>query len=197
MAESRYPSAREVAPRIRQRFVAFRTIAAAAGSSVMPSAPSDEDIEAIVDAAFWASLRREEDYLPRISLALLPPDRAKTRSPSSTPLPLGPVAPREGVARSGAAAAFIWASGAMNGQLQVWGTTRVVPAYCFVLEVAAPGLLVIKHHRGEAASSSTLPCSKADRIKMIEEQAIGAARLPRAAHVASRIRLGRPDGTRI
>src|SRR6187397_2082909 len=92
MAESRYPSAREVAPRIRARFTAFRTIAAAAGSSVMPSAPSDEDIEAAVDAAFWASLRREENYLPRISLALLPPELAVNPVTFSTALPLSPVA---------------------------------------------------------------------------------------------------------
>ena len=36
--------------------------------------PDEEAIETIVDAAFWASLRREEGLWPRISLALVPPD---------------------------------------------------------------------------------------------------------------------------
>ena len=40
----------------------------------------------------------------------------------------------------------VWPEG---GELKVWGTTRALPALCFVLEVATPGLLVIKHHRGE------------------------------------------------
>ncbi len=36
-----------------------------------------------------------------------------------------------------------------RGELCVWGTTRAIPVLCFVLEVAAPGLLVVKHHRGQ------------------------------------------------
>src|SRR5687768_12794626 len=31
--------------------------------------PDAETIEAVIEAAFWASLRREEGYTPRISLA--------------------------------------------------------------------------------------------------------------------------------
>ena len=31
----------------------------------------------------------------------------------------------------------------------MWGTVRVLPRLCFVLEVAAPGLLVVKHQRGD------------------------------------------------
>ena len=38
--------------------------------------PDEEAIEAIIDAAFWASLRREEGYVPKISLALLAPEQA-------------------------------------------------------------------------------------------------------------------------
>ena len=37
---------------------------------LLPDAPV---IEALVDAAFWASVRREEGYVTKISLALLPP----------------------------------------------------------------------------------------------------------------------------
>ena len=38
--------------------------------------PDAGSIETIIDAAFWASLRREEGYTPTISLAFLPPERA-------------------------------------------------------------------------------------------------------------------------
>jgi hypothetical protein len=171
MAQSRYPSAQEVAPRIQGRFAAFRTIAEAAGSSVMPSAPLVDDVEAVVDAAFWASLRREENYLPRISLALLPPDLAANPVTFATPLPLSPaalvkVAPA--VERRGIHLG-VWRD---NGVLRVWGTTRVVPASCMVLEVAAPGLLVIKHHRGDGGKYVNVAVLEADRVKMISDHAM-------------------------
>jgi hypothetical protein len=44
-------------------------------TDLAPEADLDA-VEAIIDAAFWASLRREEGYTPTISLAFLPPDRA-------------------------------------------------------------------------------------------------------------------------
>jgi len=177
MTESRYPSAREVAPRIRERFTAFRTIAAAAGSSVMPSAPSNEDIEAVVDAAFWASLRREENYLPRISLALLPPDLATNPVTFSTALPLSPVAlvkVAPAVERRGIHLG-VWR---INGTLIVWGTTRVVPASCMVLEVAAPGLLVIKHHRGDGGKYVNVAVLESDQVKMISDHAMAQPDCP-------------------
>jgi hypothetical protein len=36
--------------------------------------------------------------------------------------------------------------------LWVWGTTRVVPTWCFVLEVIAPGLLVVKFRRRDPST---------------------------------------------
>ena len=41
------------------------------------SPPDAAAIETMVDAAFWASLRREESYIPRISLAFLTPDQTE------------------------------------------------------------------------------------------------------------------------
>ena len=34
-----------------------------------------EDVAALIEAAFWASLRREEGYVPKISIALVAPER--------------------------------------------------------------------------------------------------------------------------
>src|SRR3546814_20023482 len=38
--------------------------------------PDRPIVEALIDTAFWASLRREEGQEPKISLAFLPPDMA-------------------------------------------------------------------------------------------------------------------------
>ena len=53
-------------------------------------APGVDTIEAIVDAAFWASLRREEGYVPRISLAFAAPDEVKRPLRFERPLRLTP-----------------------------------------------------------------------------------------------------------
>jgi hypothetical protein len=58
-----------------------------------------------------------------------------------------------------------------NGELRVWGTTRVIPAFSFVLEVAAPGLLVVKHHRSEGSKFVNVAVLEGDQIKVIDEQA--------------------------
>lgn len=133
--------------------------------------PTREDIEALVDAAFWASLRREENLLPRISLALVPREEAVQPLLFATPLPLAPVALVRvapaverrgihlGVARAGT-------------RLQVWGTTRVVPSYGLILEVAGPGLLVIKHHRGDGGKYVNVAVLEADRILLIDDGAL-------------------------
>jgi hypothetical protein len=59
-----------------------------------------------------------------------------------------------------------------DGQLAVWGTTRTIPAYCFVLEVSSPGLLVIKHHRGDVSGKFVnVAVLEGDRLKIVDERA--------------------------
>src|SRR5204862_4680238 len=59
-----------------------------------------------------------------------------------------------------------------DGELSVWGTTRTIPTYCFVLEVSSPGLLVIKHHRGEESGKYVnVAVLEGDRLMMIDETA--------------------------
>jgi hypothetical protein len=62
----------------------------------------------------------------------------------------------------------VWREG---DQLRVWGAARTVPPFCFVLEVAAPGLLVVKHHRGEAGKFVNVAVIEGDQVKVIDEQA--------------------------
>src|SRR5918993_2571147 len=76
LTEPAYPAARAVASAVEQIFA--RNIASARQRlpDVAPT-PDVAAMEAIIDAAFWASLRREEAYRPKISLAFLPPEDAQ------------------------------------------------------------------------------------------------------------------------
>jgi len=132
--------------------------------------PSLADIESIVDAGFWASLRREEGYVPKISLALVAPELVSQPILFATPLPLSstpltkvaPAVERPGIHLG------VWRFG---NDLRVWGTTRAIPAFVMVLEVAAPGLLVIKHHRGDGGKFVNVAVLEGDQIKIIDEHA--------------------------
>jgi hypothetical protein len=167
-----YPAARAAAPRVRDHFERHLAAAAARqGGQPIATIPDIAAIEFLVDAAFWASLRREEGYVPRISLAYVSPGEVPHPLVFERPLSLSAaglarVAPA--VERSGIHLG-VWLDG---DQLRVWGTTRSVPTYCFVLEVAAPGLLVIKHHRGEEAGKFVnVAVLEGDQIKIIDEHA--------------------------
>jgi hypothetical protein len=167
-----YPAARFVAPTIREHFMRL----AGVDSAVVPptALPALDDIEHLIDAAFWASLRREEGYAPKISLALIPPQDAVQPVMFGRSLPLLPttlvkVAPA--VERPGIHLG-VWKT---DGELQVWGAVRTIAKVCLVLEVAAPGLLVVKHHRGDAGKFINVAVLEGDQIKMIDED---ASRLP-------------------
>ncbi|HVZ23390.1 MAG TPA: hypothetical protein VG871_20095 [Vicinamibacterales bacterium] len=170
MQTARYGGANAAAPRIAGHFARHISAAQRDGRVAGP-APSVETIETIVDAAFWASLRREEGFVPRISLAYLPPERAHRPLLFERPLPLAPA----GLAKVGPAVERagihlgVWER---DGALSVWGTTRTIPMYCFVLEVNSPGLLVIKHHRGEESGKFVnVAVLEGDRLMMIDERA--------------------------
>ena len=128
-------------------------------------------IERLINATFWASLRREEGYVPKISLAYLPPDQDARRLCFERSLPLtaralakvAPVVERAGIHLG------VWHEG---DELRVWGTTHTIPTFCFVLEVVEPGLLVIKHHRGEQSGKYVnVAVLEGDHIKVVDEHA--------------------------
>jgi hypothetical protein len=53
----------------------------------------------------------------------------------------------------------------------VWGTTRVIPTFTFVLEVVDPGLLVVKHRRGDGGKFVNVLVLQGDQIKVVDEHA--------------------------
>jgi hypothetical protein len=171
MTEPGYPAARIVAPKVEAHFAQHAEDARQRGREVRVTPPDADTIEAIIDAAFWASLRREESYVPKISLALLPPEAADHPMMFERPLPLQPdklvkVAPA--VERAGIHLG-VWRN---DEGLYVWGTVRIIPALSIVVEVAAPGLLVVKHHRGgESGKFVNVAVLEGDQIKVVDERA--------------------------
>jgi hypothetical protein len=169
-----YPAARAIAATVQAHFRRHMAAARDRGATLLAPEPDPEAIEAIVDAAFWASLRREEGISPTISLAFLPPDAAVQPLVFGEPLPLYPAALAKlapAVERPGIHLG-VWRLG--DG-LKVWGTTRNLPPYCFVLEVVASGLLVVKHRSDPFGKFINVAVLEGDQIKVIDE---GNALLP-------------------
>jgi hypothetical protein len=55
-------------------------------------------------------------------------------------------------------------------ELCVWGATLGIPPLCFVVEVSAPGLLVVKHHSGdERRKFVNVAVLEGDQVKLVEE----------------------------
>jgi hypothetical protein len=171
IAQKAYPAAHLAAPRLYEHFAHHLD----RNASTAP-VPDVAAIEALIDTAFWASLRRQEGYVPKISLAFLPPERSRQPLLLERPLPLregalarvAPAVEREGIHLG------VWRD--REGELLVWGTLRDIPKFCFVLEVASPGLLVVKHHRGdELAKFVNVAVLEGDQIKVIDPR---ASRLP-------------------
>jgi hypothetical protein len=166
-----YPAADIVAPQLHDHFARHLADARQRGAGNLASQPDLGTIATLVDAAFWASLRHEEGYASKISLAFLHPTQAPQPMIFERPIPLDPAALAKvapAVERAGIHLG-VWHDG---GALRVWGTTGAIPALCFVLEVAGPGLLVVKHHRGEEAGKFVnVAVLEGDQIKLIDEQA--------------------------
>src|SRR4051794_212606 len=98
MKREAYAAARTIAPKLHAYFARHREEALLRGHGPLAPLPEAATIEALIDVAFWASLRREEGYAPRISLAYL--SQGEVEHPMLFERPLGldpgiltPVAP--------------------------------------------------------------------------------------------------------
>jgi hypothetical protein len=170
-----YNAARSVAESVERHFVDHHRALGPVYKEELAPRPGAALIEAMIDTTFWTSLRKEEGRAPKISLAFLPPELAGyplvfERRVVLSPKHLTKLAPA--VERSGIHLG-VWHDG---NELYVWGTTRVIPSLCFVLEVVEPGVLVIKHRRvdgfGKFVNVAVL---RGDQVKIIDE---GTVRLP-------------------
>ena len=168
-----YSVARVAAPRIAAHLAAHRERGGLSAQSIA-LLPDADTVEMLIDAAFWASLRREEGYVPKISLAYLPatPDVFPMRFEQPIPLEpgaltkLAPAVERPGIHLG------VW-----DGR--VWGATRSIPPYCFVVEVVSPGLLVVKHRpRHESRKFVNVAVLEADHVKIVDENVSAVADCP-------------------
>jgi len=174
-----YPPARAVADTVAEHYHRHIAQASARGASTTMAEPPDAGtIERIINAAFWASLRREEGRAPTISLAYLPREAAGAALLVERPLPLDPatltkLAPA--VERPGIHLG-VWPNG---NELRIWGATRAIPPLCFVVEVIEPGLLVVKHRRidpqGKFANVAVL---EGDQIKIVDAEGVLTSECP-------------------
>ncbi|RZK49915.1 MAG: hypothetical protein EOO99_03960 [Pedobacter sp.] len=173
-----YQAAKLVSVQVERHFAHHLQLASDAGEIELAPLPPARVIEAIIDVAFWASLRKEEGYSPKISLAFLPPEMTQNPILFKKPLDLNPnvltkIAP--GMSRSGTYLG-IWHDGY---QLYIWGSTQVLPNYCFVTDVSEPGLLVVKHRRmhgfGKFANVLVL---KGEQIKYLVEKKVDETECP-------------------
>jgi hypothetical protein len=76
MVDPAYPAARAVAITAEAHLARCLEAARRQGRPDLAPLPDAEAVQAIIDAAFWASLRREEGHAPKISIASLPPEQA-------------------------------------------------------------------------------------------------------------------------
>jgi Probable sensor domain DACNV len=168
VSDPAYPAARAVAARVHTHFEQHRAAAIAQGWQDVAPEPDVASIEAIITAAFWASLRREEGRSPTISLAFVPPTVAGEPLTFESWLPLTPaslarLAPA--VERPGIHLG-VWRD--EQSELGVWGTTRRLPPLCFVLEVVASGLLVIKHRGDSFGKFVNVAVLEGDEVKIVD-----------------------------
>jgi hypothetical protein len=168
-----YPTAKLISPKVLEHLQQH----AAAPQPGQPVAdlPTVDAIQAIVEAGFWASLRREEGQTPRLSLAFVSPQEVRypllfEHPVSLAPEPLTKVAPA--VERPGIHLG-VWQQA---GGLRVWGATRSLPRNCFVLEVIAPGFLILKQAPAEESGKFiNVAVLQGDNVKIVDE---AAARVP-------------------
>jgi hypothetical protein len=171
MPDYSYAAAGAVAPSVLRHLLLHVDAARSRGEGGLGAVPDERAIARMIDAAFWASLRREEGMEPKISLAFL------TREEATYPLVLDRSISLDPAALTRLSAVVerrgIHLGVSYQGdELSVWGMVRTIPKYCLVVEVAEPGLLVIKHHRGEAqAKFVNVAVLQGDSVKVIDEHA--------------------------
>lgn len=162
MTTHAYPAALAVAPRLAAYFSRYKP------------APDAAAIETLVDAAFWASLRREEGVTPQISLAFAAPEHTTQPLFFAAPLPVEPAALSKlapAVERPGIHLG-VWNFPGAGGdaELRVWGTTRHLPPHCFVIEVVTSGLLVIKQRTELMGKFVNVAVLEGDQVKFVDER---------------------------
>jgi hypothetical protein len=167
-----YPAARAVADPVQLHFSRLLAEERQRGTEDLASEPDHPAIEALVDAAFWASLLRQEHYPPKFSLAFLSPEQSRLPITFERRLPLTP----ENLARLAPAVERpgihlgVWRE---DDGFFIWGAARTLPVMCLVLEVIDPGMLVIKHRRGaDSGKFINVAVLEGEQIRVLDHKSV-------------------------
>lgn len=175
LSEPTYLAARMAAPAIEQHFAAHHLLATFAQRPLLAVRPEVAVIEAVIDVTFWASLRREEGHPPKITLALLRPEKARQplvfgqrkRLTPQNLIKLAPAVELPGIHLG------VWYD---EDGLYVWGTVTELPPLCFVVEVTEPGLLVVKHPRADGFGKFVnVAILRGDQLQIVDNDNQGVA----------------------
>jgi hypothetical protein len=165
-----YAAAQLAADRIL-RHLTRHSVAAQFPAEDVATLPDAATLAVLIDAAFWTSLRREEGYVPRITLAFVAPEQVERAVVFAAPLSLEP----KGLTKIAAAVERaglhlgVWPR---RDELRVWGITRNLPALSLILEVVLPGLLVVKQSPSEKYGKFiNIAVLQGDEIKIIDPRA--------------------------
>jgi hypothetical protein len=165
-----YAAAQLAAARIHRHLAAY-SVPAQLSAQHAATLPDAATLAALIDVAFWTSLRREEGYIPRISLAFVAPEQVDKAVAFATSLSLEP----KDLAKLAAAVERpglqlgVWPQ---QDELRVWGITRNLPGLCLVLEVVLPGVLVVKQSPSEESGKFiNIAVLHGDEIKIIDPAA--------------------------
>jgi hypothetical protein len=165
-----YPAARAVSPKIHS-YLARKAEKLKSLGEETGAVPDAAIIEAIINAAFWASLRREEGYAHKISLAFVAPEQTADPLMFERPLPIDPavltrIAP---AVESAGIHLGVWQDPA--GELWVWGAAREIPKLCLVVETPGPGLIVVKSQSGGPSGKFiNVAVLEGDQVKVVNRQ---------------------------
>jgi hypothetical protein len=166
-----------VAERLEARIAASKIAYRSPADAPRPDAAT---IEEIITTAFWASLRREEGQVPKISIAFLPPEQSvrplqfnpRVRLEPGLLARLAPAVEKPGIHIG------VWP---YDGNLYAWGVTRNVPVRCFILEVVGPGLLVVKYRRDALSTKfANVAVLEGSEVKFIEQAPTAISEAPAA-----------------
>ncbi|MEO6529092.1 MAG: putative sensor domain DACNV-containing protein [Gemmatimonadaceae bacterium] len=166
--EYTHPAARAVAEHVH---------AALAGQAPRAREAMLPDVEAIasaIDVAFWGSLRREEGTSPRVTLAFVSEADSEQALRFERPLSLNaaalarlaPAVEQHGVHLG------VARMGGRSGSLHIWGITRHLRSFALVLEVVAPGLLVLKYSPGDGGKFVNLVVLEGDEVQFVDHGAV-------------------------
>lgn len=164
-----YKAASTASVSIAKHFNQLHNTAVNLGEKDLAPQPNVAQIEYMIDVAFWVSLRKEEGYLPKISIAFLAPTQATKALVFEGSIPfnadtVAKIAP--GLERAGIHLG-VWQK---DGELYIWGSTLNIPNFCFVVDVSEPGVVVVKHRRIYGIGKYTnVAVLKGEQIRIIDK----------------------------